>query len=123
MNELTEAKRAEYRAGAARRRAQAEERRLRHLTRAREVAVAAASLLRATYHATEIILFGSTAQPERFHERSDVDLIAWGIDERAYVRAVADVNGLDSYMFVDLVRGEEASPRLLAVVAEEGSAL
>ncbi|HQY95098.1 nucleotidyltransferase domain-containing protein [Caldilinea sp.] len=123
MSELSAAKRAEYRVGAVQRQQQAEQRRLRHLARAQEVAGAAASLLRATYHATEVILFGSTAQPARFHERSDVDLIAWGMDERAYVRAVADVNGLDSYMFVDLVRGEEASPCLLAVVAEEGKAL
>ncbi len=120
MTELSATKLTAYRTGAARRRAEAELRRVRHLARAQQVASAAAALLRADFEATRVVLFGSTAQPARFHERSDVDLVAWGIEERAYVRAVAAVNGLDSYMFVDLVRGEEAPARLLAVVETEG---
>jgi len=101
----------------------AEERRRVHLTRAQEVAMMAARLLYTTYGATKVVLFGSTAHPQRFHERSDVDLAAWGIGERAYVRAVADVNGLDSHIFVDLVRGEEAPPSLIERIEQEGREL
>ncbi len=123
MSQLSAEKRAEYRAGAAQRKAMAEERRQAHLARALEVAMAAARLLYSTYGATKVVLFGSTAHPQRFHERSDVDLAAWGIGERAYVRAVADLNGLDSHIFVDLVRGEEAPPSLIERIKQEGHLL
>lgn len=121
--ELSPAKLAEYRAGAERRRAQAAERRRAHLARAQQVAADAAKLLRSEFGAQRVVLFGSTACPERFHDRSDVDLVAWGIEEHTYLRAVAAVNGLDSQMFVDLIRGEEAAPGLLAVLEQEGRAL
>ena len=123
MSQLSAEKRAEYQAGAARRKVMAEESRQAHLARAQNVAVAAADLPYTAYGATKVVLFGSTAHPRRFHERSDVDLAAWGIGERAYVRAVADLNGLDSHIFVDLVRGEEAPPTLLERIKQEGLSL
>ena len=42
---------------------------------------------------------------------------------RERVRAVADLNGLDSHLFVDLVRGEEAPPTLLERIKQEGQSL
>lgn len=123
MRTLSPAQRAEYRAGAARRAAESQHRRAEHLTRAWKVANAAAALLRTRYGATRVVVFGSLAQPDRFHARSDVDLAAWGIDERLYLRAVADVTALDADILVDLVRGEEATPSLLAAIEEEGQAL
>lgn len=123
MLKLTPAQRTEYRAGAARREAESQRRRAEHLARARTVANAAAALLRTRYGATRVVIFGSLAQPARFHARSDVDLAVWGIDERSYLRAVADVTALDAHLLVDLVRVEEAAPSLLAVIEQEGQEL
>ena len=57
------------------RRERARRRRMRQrATQALEAARAAADLLRRRYGATRVRLFGSVLHPERFHERSDVDL-------------------------------------------------
>jgi len=80
-------------------------------------------VLREKYGATRVVVFGSLAHPGRFHVRSDIDLAAWGIDERAYLRAVADVTALDADVLVDLVRVEEAAPYLLASIEQEGQEL
>jgi len=121
MQKLTSAQRTEYRAGVARRKVESQRRRAEHLTHAWQVANAAA-LLRARYGATRVVVFGSLAQPDRFHVRSDVDLAVWGIDERLYLRAVADVTALDAAVLVDLVRAEEATPSLLATIEQKGQA-
>lgn len=120
MLKLTPAQRTEYRAGVARRAAESQRRRAEHLAHAWEVANAAAVLLRTGYGATRVVIFGSLAQPARFHARSDVDLAVWGIDERRYLRAVADVTALDADVLVDLVRIEEATPSLLVAIEQEG---
>ncbi|MFO7633090.1 MAG: nucleotidyltransferase domain-containing protein [Caldilinea sp.] len=123
MPKLTPAQRTEYRGGVARREAESRRRRAAHLARAREVANAAASVLRAQYGATRVVVFGSLALPARFHVRSDVDLAVWGIDERAYLRAVADVTALDADVLIDLVRAEEATPSLHATIERDGQEL
>lgn len=123
MIELSAAKRAEYQTGMARREAESQRRRANHLARAQEVARAAAAVLRTKHGATRVVLFGSLAQPARFHVRSDVDLAVWGIDERAYLRAVADVTALDADVLVDLVRVEEIAPSLLTAIEQEGQEL
>lgn len=123
MQKLTPAQRTEYRAGAARREAESQRRRAEHLARAWEVANAAAALLRDRYGATRVVILGSLAQPDRFHAHSDVDLAVWGIDERLYLHAVADVTALDADVLVDLVRVEEATPSLRVTIEQEGQEL
>ncbi|GIK73088.1 MAG: nucleotidyltransferase [Chloroflexota bacterium] len=123
MLKLTPAKRTEYRAGIARRKAESLQKHTAHLARAWEVAKVAAKVLREKYGATRVVVFGSLVHPARFHVRSDVDLAAWGIDERAYLRAVADVTALNADVLVDLVRVEEAAPSLLASIEQEGQEL
>lgn len=44
-----------------------------------------------SYGATRIILFGSLCRPEKFHERSDIDLAVCGISAEKFIRASADV--------------------------------
>ena len=123
MIELSAAKRAEYQAGVARREAESQRRRANPLARAQEVARAAAAVLRTKYGAARVALFGSLAHPARFHVRSDVDLAVWGIDERAYLRAVVDVTALDADVLVDLVRVEEIASSLLTTIEKEGQEL
>lgn len=43
------------------------------------------------YGATRVILFGSLCRPEKFHERSDIDLAVSGISSEKFIRASADV--------------------------------
>jgi predicted nucleotidyltransferase len=114
---------AEYVTGArarqAARRRQLEERR----TDAIAVARRAAEVLRAQFGATQVALFGSTLRPGAFHERSDVDLAAWGLSGPDYWRALAVLEDLDPTLVIELVRAEAARPSLLAEIEEAGLAL
>ncbi|MFO7460958.1 MAG: hypothetical protein R6X07_10060, partial [Desulfatiglandales bacterium] len=101
-----------YRRTVRRRRADAEHQRQRRLEHGWAVARKAADLLRDRFAAQRVSTFGSLIHEERFHPRSDVDLAAWGLDERDYLRAVAAVIGLDKEISVDLIAVEEAPESL-----------
>lgn len=58
--------------------------------RARAELPQAVAILR-RHGAKRIILFGSLCRPERFHERSDIDLAASGIPAEKFMRASADL--------------------------------
>jgi len=111
---------AAYRAGARRR----EETRARDLALRREqawrLARLAAETLRTDFGAGRIVAFGSLLHAEQFHERSDVDLAVWGVPESEYFLALGRLLGLDPLFSVDLVRVEDAPPRLLAAIRGEG---
>jgi predicted nucleotidyltransferase len=112
-----------YRQTARQRRADAEHRRQQRLAQAWKVAREAAHLLRERFSAQRVAAFGSLVHPERFHKRSDVDLAAWGLDDRAYLRAVAAVTALDSDISVDLIAVEEAPESLRKRIEAEGASL
>ena len=115
-----DAKLAEYlqpaRARAQARRKHLEARRLRAWALARQ----AAALLRSAYGARRVVVFGSLLKPARFHERSDVDLAVWGLDERVYLRALAQLLSLDVTLDVDLVEAEQARAELMSAIEREG---
>lgn len=48
-------------------------------TQAMAVAQQAADVLRTDFGATQVVLIGSLTGATPFHERSDVDLVAWGL--------------------------------------------
>ena len=73
-----------------------------------ETAHIAARMLREDFDAQKVVVFGSLLNRRRFHERSDIDLAAWGIPERRYLRAVCQLLDLDPEFSFDLVRMEEA---------------
>ena len=112
-----------YRQTAQRRRAEAERRRQQRLKQAWKVAHKAAHLLRERFSAHRVAAFGSLVHPDRFHTRSDVDLAAWGLDDRAYLRAVAAVTALDRDISVDLIAVEEAPESLRKRIETEGASL
>ncbi len=122
--DLDEAKLAEYRAGARRRReareAASAERRARALDLARE----AARFLRETYQVSRVAVFGSAAQGHYFDEHSDLDLAVWDLDERLYFRAQGQILALHSAVEpdieIDLVRYEDARPALREAIDREG---
>ena len=118
--EISEAKMEQYRLSAAKRYAEAEHALQERYTRAWQVAQRATGLLKTEFGAQRVVVFGSLAQSELFHARSDVDLAAWGIDENFYYRAVARLLSLDPEISFDLVRMEDASPSLQATILRDG---
>ncbi|MFZ4660955.1 MAG: nucleotidyltransferase family protein [Caldilineaceae bacterium] len=119
MMMIEPAKLAHYRATAQKRQQLAEQRLRERLTRANVVAQQAAAFLRQFYGVERIALFGSVAQPQRFHARSDIDLAVWGLDERCYYRAVGELQALTPEFAIDLIRGEEASLWLVQTIEAE----
>jgi predicted nucleotidyltransferase len=119
MMMIEPAKLAHYRATAQKRQQLAEQRLRERLTRANVVAQQAAAFLRQFYGVERIALFGSVAQPQRFHARSDIDLAVWGLDERCYYHAVGELQALTPEFAIDLIRGEEASLWLVQTIEAE----
>jgi uncharacterized protein len=110
----------QYRETAQRRQAAAVARLDERFQLGRQIAQELADLLRAEFGAERVVLFGSLTDRALFHERSDIDLAAWGIPERRYLTAVAAVTAFHTAFLVDLARMEEATERLKTVVAAEG---
>lgn len=59
--------------------------------RAWELAREAAALLKRDYGVTEITVFGSLVDPDRFSQWSDVDLAAWGLTSVNWLKAIMAV--------------------------------
>ncbi len=83
----------------------------------------AAARLKYEFGASRVAVFGSVLRPSLFHERSDVDLAVWGLDEHFYLRALAALLDLDPEISVDLVEAEQAAPEFLKVIERDGLAL
>ena len=88
--------------------------------RAWEVTRAAARLLRETFGATRVVVFGSLAHRAWFNLWSDIDLVAWGIPADQFYRAVAAVTGLSPDFRVDLVDLETCRPAMRRFIEREG---
>lgn len=78
-----------------------------------------AALLRARYAATQVIAFGSLVHPERFDERSDIDLAVAGISAEVFFKAWAAA-GAECTFSLDLVDLHDCSPALREVIEQEG---
>ena len=112
-----------YRA-TAQRRAEARQRALEaRRQRAWEAARTAAQLLKASFHASRVVVFGSLLREHGFHERSDIDLAAWGLAPEDYFLAVARLQEIDPEFEIDLVDVAHCQPRLRAVIEQEGVTL
>jgi predicted nucleotidyltransferase len=120
---VTDAQMSVYRAAARQRQQQKAHHLAARQQRAWQVAQLAAQLLRNRFGVQRVVVFGSVLSPERFHERSDVDLAVWGLADRDYYRAVAKTLSLDPGISVDLIQGESASERLLTLIEREGKCL
>lgn len=112
-----------YQTTARRRQAEEQCRLTQRYERAWALARQAAALLREQFGAERVAVFGSLAHRELYHAQSDVDLAVWGLDQRQYYRAVAQVQDLDTSFEVDLVSVEEAAASLQSRIAAEGVAL
>ena len=112
-----------YRATARRRREESARKLKERHQRACQVAELAGHLLKTEFGAQRVVLFGSVRFPERFHQRSDIDLAVWGLEERLYYRAVSRLLDLEPSISIDLIEAELAPPNLLAVICQDGVTL
>lgn len=81
-----------------------------------EVARKAATLLKQTFGAKRVVLFGSVLS-EDFHESSDLDLAVWGLPEALYFKAIAQLEGLDGFA-IDLVEAQHALPHIADAIKQ-----
>ena len=84
------------------------------------VAKRAAALLKQTFKAKTVMLFGSMLSAAHVHERSDVDLAVWGLNPDVYYRAVGCLLTLEPGIEIDLIEAECASPRILHAIETTG---
>ncbi len=112
-----------YRRTARRRMREQHRRQAQRRDRARAVARRAAELLKETYGAESVYLFGSLARGGPFDEHSDVDLAVRGLDDRLYYRVVSRLLDLDPTIDVDLVQLETAPDGLRGRIESEGERL
>ncbi len=120
MTTIDPAKMAQYRETARRRQAEREQALMEWRQQALALAHEAARLLRQRFGAERVFLFGSLARDTAVHAHTDVDLAVWGVPENEYLRAVNLMLDLGGPIEIDLVRLEEATPRLLETIDREG---
>lgn len=88
--------------------------------RAWELAREAALLLKNSYGARKVAVFGSLVHQLWFSRWSDVDLAAWDIPDDRFFAAVGAVTGLSPEFEVDLVDVETCRDSIRKVIEKEG---
>ena len=117
---ITPEKMAQYRQTVQQRRTAEKARLDERFVQGQAIARQLAALLRRDFGAERVVLFGSLTDRDLFHDRSDIDLAAWGIPEQDYLKAVAAVTSFTTSFHIDLARMEEASKRLIDSVEKGG---
>ena len=83
-----------------------------------------AQVLYGNYGVRKVYLFGSLNEPERFHDRSDIDLVVDGLPPHLYFKALAELwRLLPPGMELDLILFEDADSELHERVIKEGVTL
>lgn len=93
------------------------------LVKANKLAKRAAALLKETFQAQQVAVFGSLIHGGWFSPTSDIDLAVWGLDPLTYLTAIAQLQDLSPEFKVDLIRMERCSPELEQVIRQEGMLL
>jgi predicted nucleotidyltransferase len=109
-----------YRTTARQREAQARQEQEQRAQRARIVAHEAAALLKERFGARDVVLYGSLARQDFFHQRSDIDLAVRGIRSQDFWRAWAALDLLSSEFDFDLVDAEAGSLAFRSQIEQEG---
>ncbi len=105
----------------ARERWQAELEQLRaRRAQAEELAQQAARLLKDQFGVSRVVLFGSLIHPGSFTAWSDIDLAAWGLTSKNWLRAIAAVQSLSGDIEINLVDVSTCSAALLEIIEKEG---
>ncbi|GAW93080.1 nucleotidyl transferase domain-containing protein [Calderihabitans maritimus] len=89
-------------------------------TRAWKLARKAADLLKKSYGASKVVVFGSLVHDAWFTSWSDIDLAAWGIPDDRFYSAVAAVTGMSEEFKIDLIDAETCGTSLRKSIEKEG---
>lgn len=90
------------------------------LQRAWTIARKAQALLREEFSAERVVVFGSLVRGSCFNQRSDIDLVAWGIQPHEFYGAVAAVSGISSEFTIDLIDPDTCPDSLLEKIERYG---
>jgi predicted nucleotidyltransferase len=85
-----------------------------------EKAKEAAAMLKERYGATRVILFGSLAHKEWFHERTDVDLAVEGLRDEVFYRAWGEADEMIPGRRMDIVGIASAKPSIREAIQRHG---
>jgi predicted nucleotidyltransferase len=121
--QVTDEEMAIYRTMARQREARARQEQEQRAERAGIAARKAAALLKERFGAREVVLYGSLARQDFFHQRSDIDLAVRGIRSQDFWRAWAALDLLGSEFDFDLVDAEAGSLALRLQIEQEGIGL
>ncbi|MEL6854165.1 MAG: nucleotidyltransferase domain-containing protein [Cyanobacteria bacterium J06607_13] len=84
-----------------------------------QIARQAAQLLKQSFGAQRVWLFGSMLTPERIQAESDIDIAVEGLADERYLEALGQLLDLSDFS-VDLVQVEYARERLRSAIALKG---
>ena len=73
------------------------------IQRAWDAAYHIATVLYEDYGASKVAVFGSLTQPECFTERSDIDIVVWGVSYNRCLDALWETEGLTTEFEIDLI--------------------
>ena len=92
---------------------------------ARAVAAKCAEVLAERYGVDKVYLIGSAVGGERFHDRSDIDLVVEGLPPKKHIAALNDIWDIVSEggFEVDLIPFEDASVRMKNRIISDGEVL
>lgn len=85
-----------------------------------ELAKRSADLLKKSFGAKRVVVFGSLTKRSWFTRWSDVDIAAWGVPNDKFYAAVGAVTGLTTDFKVDLVDAGECRDSLRKAIEAEG---
>lgn len=118
--EITKEDMAVYRATAQRQQEVERQALRRRARRARQLAEQAAQILKKQFGARRVILFGSLASGDFFHQRSDIDLAVQGLKAQDFWRAWAALDQLGAEFEIDLVDIETTPAHLREHIDRQG---
>lgn len=96
----------------------------RRREKARELARKCGDYLRDKYNVNTVYLVGSTVFPERFHPRSDIDLLVKGLPDEKYFEALKSCWDLLPPGFdLDLIPWNDAPVSLKKTARKEGESV
>jgi predicted nucleotidyltransferase len=72
--------------------------------------------LKAEFGVERVMVFGSLTQADRFTQWSDIDLSVWGLTDRNWLRAAAQVGDIE----INLVDVQTCKPEVLVSIEREG---
>ena len=82
------------------------------LQRAWQTAHRVAMMLYEDFGATQVAVFGSLAEKERFSKWSDIDIAVWGISAEKYLRALTEAENISRLFKIDLIDFESCRERI-----------